>query len=419
MVIPDEDPQCTTDDFDDDEDPVGEGIGEEDGEQDDGDEVEDEPVCVDSGRNSGSRKRRPLPAWLLQPFKAKIEESKRRDANRLPPLYAELQTFWFPQKATFFILQKPDVSPPDLYNPQFFLWDPEALCSHIPCPNCQRPLHRHTHISHPRRCVDADSTFWMLGYCYRCRWCINSKSGRNTLTFRSWDPRILQVLPPHLAAEFPVQMSYRTAMSNTLFSWMRSCFQNGMGSKQFCDALRVQHLLSHDKLQLHHGRHGFTPSSPWLRDMYCKFIEQHQHVFNQHMAMLTAEICAIDHSHKITKHIARVDGEQVFTALLMVTNEKGQIRAINFVATKSHSQFELALVCMWESLVRYGHLQPKIFFTAMPVDRQFLENVFASLCEEVVPVEKYAHLEPFDILSAMMYHKMMGTSSLVLTRSGM
>jgi hypothetical protein len=85
----------------------------------------------------------------------------------------------------------------------------------------------------------------------------------------------------------------------------------------------------------------------------------------------------------------------------MVTNEKGQIRAINFVATKSHSQFELALVCMRESLVRYGHLQPKIFFTAMPVDRQFLENVFASLCEEVVPVEKYAHLEPFDIPSAV------------------
>jgi hypothetical protein len=87
--------------------------------------------------------------------------------------------------------------------------------------------------------------------------------------------------------------------------------------------------------------------------------------------------------------------------LLTVTNEKGQIRAINFVATKSHSQFELALVHMRESLVRYGHLQPKIFFTDMPVDRQFLENVFASLCEEVVPVEKYAHLEPFDILSAV------------------
>jgi len=103
-----------------------------------------------------------------------------------------------------------------------------------------------------------------------------------------------------------------------------------MGSKQFCDALHVQHLLAHDKLQLQylqhlalhqdgldhwtgqrykaflpfddvssHGRHGFTPSSQWLHNMYCKFIEEYQHVFNQQMAMLTAEICAIDHSHKV------------------------------------------------------------------------------------------------------------------------
>jgi len=74
---------------------------------------------------------------------------------------------------------------------------------------------------------------------------------------------------------------------------------------------------------------------------------------------------------------------------------------MNFVATKSHSQFELALVRMQESLVCYGHLQPKLFYTDMPVDRQFLENVFTSLCEHVVPVERYAHLEPFELTSAV------------------
>jgi hypothetical protein len=47
------------------------------------------------------------------------------------------------------------------------------------------------------------------------------------------------------------------------------------------------------------GRHGFIPSSMWLRDMYDGYIEAHKHDFNQHMAMLTAEICAIDHSHKV------------------------------------------------------------------------------------------------------------------------
>ena len=166
QVIPDEDPQRAAEAIDDDEDGVGEGIGEEDEEQDDGDEVEDEPVCVDGAPNPRPRKRRLLPAWLLVPFKAKVEESKQRDTNGLPPLYAHHQTFWFPQKLTFFLLQWPGISPPDLYNPRFFLWDPEVLCNRIPCPNCQWPLHRHTHISHPCRCVDADSTFWMIGYRY-------------------------------------------------------------------------------------------------------------------------------------------------------------------------------------------------------------------------------------------------------------
>ena len=41
---------------------------------------------------------------------------------------------------------------------------------------------------------------------------------------------------------------------------------------------------------------------------------------------------------------ADVDGEQVFTALLTITNEKGEIRTCNVVATKAQSQTELALV---------------------------------------------------------------------------
>ena len=117
-----------------------------------------------------------------------------------------------------------------------------------------------------------------------------------------------------------------------MFDWMRSCFQNGMGAKRFSDALLVQHLLRYDKLHLQYldflahccqdlakftnikyksflsfddtspdGYHGFVPSSQWLRDVYDNFIEEHRHDFNQHMGMLMAEICAIDHSHKASK----------------------------------------------------------------------------------------------------------------------
>jgi hypothetical protein len=60
----------------------------------------------------------------------------------------------------------------------------------------------------------------------------------------------LDVLPPHLAHEFPAHLSHRSRISKTLFSWMRSCFNYGMGSKQFSDALHSQHILCHDLLEL-------------------------------------------------------------------------------------------------------------------------------------------------------------------------
>jgi len=49
---------------------------------------------------------------------------------------------------------------------------------------------------------------------------------------------------------------------------------------------------------------------------------------------------------------------------------------------------------MQESLHLYGHLQPKIIYTDNPAaDKQFLEHVFESLHENVVPVDTHATLK--------------------------
>ena len=88
-----------------------------------------------------------------------------------------------------------------------------------------------------------------------------------------------------------------------------------------------------------------------------------------------------------------MNGEEVFTALLTVTNEKGEIRSCNLVATKSHAQYELALKRIQHSLDLYGHTSPYLFFTDNMADKQFLERCFPSLLKSVEPVEKYAHLE--------------------------
>jgi hypothetical protein len=153
-------------------------------------------------------------------------------------------------------------------------------------------------------------------------------TNKATITFRSWDSHILAVLPPALTAEFPAKLTHRSGVSKALFSWMRTCFLNGMGAKQFSDALLVQHLLRYDELHLQylkflakrpinsyigvkyksflpfddtspHGFHGFVPSAAYLRDIYDDFMEEHQHEIDQMAAITLGEICAIDHSHKV------------------------------------------------------------------------------------------------------------------------
>ena len=153
--------------------------------------------------------------------------------------------------------------------------------------------------------------------------------------------------------------------------------------------------------------------------MYNDHIEGHSFNFRQHMAMLSADICALDHSHKvmlmllcdsciafsslscqITKHLAIIDGEQIFTGLLSLTNELGQIRACNLVATKSHSQFELSMNSIQKLLDLYGHSHPQLIYTDTMANKQFLERCFLLLRKNVIPVEKHDHLEPFELSDA-------------------
>lgn len=343
-VIPEEDPSrpvdpaVARDDPGDLDDGVGDGVGsEDDGDSDDEDNDDNdgsgdenrEQVPIDNTKNRD--RRRPLPSWIMEPFKAYVEASRAENCSQqgLPSLYSSNKSFYFPQPSTFFHFGHHQLSPSLLFNPRFFLWDPGAICGRIPCPNCRTPLQRHNVLPRPRRVVDFDDSIWLIGYRYRCRSCVHPTSGKDTVTFRSWDPRILAVLPPYLAAEFPARLSHRSGITKRLLSFMRSCFTSGMGGKQFSDAIRVQHLLRYNGLHqqyLHvlverrldnwtgqqypaflpfdsqdpEGPRSFVPSAQWLCNIYDAFIEEHQHDFNQHMALLTADVCAIDHSHKVS-----------------------------------------------------------------------------------------------------------------------
>jgi hypothetical protein len=152
------------------------------------------------------------------------------------------------------------------------------------------------------------------------------------------------------------------------------------------------------------GYAGYVPSSRWFRDVYDSYIELHLPRINQYTSMLTGRIVAIDHSHKVTKHIIVVNGVPVFIGLLTVTNEYGEIRVMALVATKSHAQFEVALIRMREALTLYGHTQPEIFYTDNLADKGFLEKCFPSLLKDVQPVDKYSKLPLFTMPSEVAIH---------------
>lgn len=237
---------------------------------------------------------KPLAPWLMDTFSSIVKASAAHNKGDLSSSYAEGR-FWIEPKDNFFSLGDNDLSLQILFNPCFFLWNPLALCPDgIPCLRCQTRLHRKDYIRRPRRCVDFDDCFWIIGYHYRCPSCLHPKSGNcGTVTFHSWETQILDQLPSYLSCEFLAWISYCSAVSLRLFSFMHSCFQKGMGAKQFSDSLRVQHLLHYDQLHLQYlhylayqskvmrptqkykafctfnnisseGYHGFVPSSQYL-----------------------------------------------------------------------------------------------------------------------------------------------------------
>ncbi|KAG6835293.1 hypothetical protein H0H93_003051 [Arthromyces matolae] len=402
---------------------ASEGLGDDEGEGDDDDDVEnDDGGDEDSGRAGDGRtknKRRPLPPWLQNIFQDIVDElNEDRKGLQGHSRHYAAGTFWLPRKSVWFHLHKQNIQPTDTFVPDFFLWDPADLLPGlaISCPNCSHPLTRHTIAKRPRRVVDIDSCFWMIGAIYRCR---KGGVGGCGKMFRSWDSRILAKLPRALAAEFPAHLTWRSGLSRRAFGIVRSCIQHGMAAGAVAEMFRMQHLRRYDEICLQYlhtmigrtslsrqhyepfhsfddksenGFHGFTPSGQWFRDVYDNVMEGHRDVLNQHTAMLTGRVCAIDHSHKLAKHVFKVNGVPIFTALLTVTNEKGEIRVCLFVATKSHSQYVEALRKMSHDLTQYGHPQPELFYTDNLIDKGMLESIFTSLLNEVTPIEKYAHL---------------------------
>ncbi|KAF7783061.1 hypothetical protein Agabi119p4_2437 [Agaricus bisporus var. burnettii] len=115
ILVEEEDPNREVDDLNDEDLEVdGIGIGVDEGIYGNEDNIGDDDTDDTGGVALEDREENihrpscipcwPLPRWLMEPFEAAIEESKRRDNHGLPPLYQK-STFWFPTPAPYFLFR--------------------------------------------------------------------------------------------------------------------------------------------------------------------------------------------------------------------------------------------------------------------------------------------------------------------------
>ncbi|PPQ80673.1 hypothetical protein CVT24_011008 [Panaeolus cyanescens] len=381
------DEECSDDDDDDtgetplERDAEGEGIGVDEDVDREADDVEDPGETRLENLPPPSQQ----PSWLLERDKFCDAKLQSRDKKGVPGLYSEDHTYWIRKASPSLSLQKSTPSPILFYDSDVFVWDPLAMTP-IPCPFCKRPLTRNGKIARLRRCIGIDSTFWIKGYRYRCSHCHHPKSRLRTITFQSWDSRIIQLLPPHIADEFPARFSSRSYYQ-ALATWAIAQYAG----------VRFPAFPPYDN-NGPSGYHGYVPCAAWFRTMYDKFIEEHAQDIYQHTAMLPLNIGALDHSHKLTKRISPVKGQRVIAGVLTVTNENGEIRGCFLVTTTGHSQSLIPLDTISQSHDFYGHDQPRAFYTDnVQGDKRLLETVFKSLTKDVIAVEEYSYLDELQL----------------------
>ncbi|KAF8451047.1 hypothetical protein L210DRAFT_3640047 [Boletus edulis BED1] len=124
-------------------------------------------------------------------------------------------------------------------------------------------------------------------------------------------------------------------------------------------------------------------------------IEHDTPKLKQCIALLPACTLAIDHSFKVIKHLGKVGGAALFTALHTTVNDYGEIWSMLFTMTKGHDQFMPNMYEIAHSLTKFGHGDVEaVFMDNGCADKEEVQHAFPSLFKGVVPVPAHNTLPP-------------------------
>ncbi|KAF5384343.1 hypothetical protein D9615_003177 [Tricholomella constricta] len=410
----------------------------EDEDEDDGMELQNyEDFPSKESDQAGKAKRaawfdkpKTMPNWLYKYFAEIIMPliftKDTKDARQLakPPTFSETSTcrqppsFWVHPPEPAILLSRRRFVPSTLYQPRVFLWLLHFYVNKLCCPDCASILEKNGALK-PR--LDIEDSFYIVTWSYYCR-----KGCRSH--FHGWTKRFLYSLPAYLRMAFPAILLQKSGLSRNIILQLRVGNQHKMGPTGARSQLLEMHTTRFSVLQgqyleaifeLVHGRQdlsdqvqstlhnfmpehfpsfgdfgdpqeyaGFVPSQFYLAQMMNKAIESDESDANQHTACLAPDQLAIDDSHKVNKHIAKIDAhEERAGPLLEIAN----------------------------SVKRYGFSDPPVVFSDDPVkDKQMIYMAFPSLAKNLTPVAAAYGLKPITLPNTV---KVLVLDTLELTES--
>ncbi|KAK7012668.1 hypothetical protein R3P38DRAFT_3323885 [Favolaschia claudopus] len=371
-----------------------------------------------------------MPNWLYRYFHHVIRPLVlRKEGNALAQpitFTSSFPSFWIYPPEPVFALTDHKFDPPTMYRPRVFLWLPHFFVSRMNCPDCGSKLEKNGALR-PRRVVDVDDVFYIVSWAYYCR-----DSCKHH--FHGWSRKILDSLPAYLRLAFPAVLSRKSGLSRNVVNQLRVGNQHKMGPSGVRALLLESHTLRFSTLQAqyleavfemirgrqqgqtgsqqpkidsflteripsfgdfgdHDGYAGFVPTEGYLASMLNKAIEADEDDANQHTACQRPDNLAIDDSHKINKHIAKVDGLPIFGALWTCMDSRG-IRAQALTLTKSHEERIGPLSGIAQSARLYGFDDPLVVFSDDPIkDKSLVYSAFPSLAENLAPPPSSSGLE--------------------------
>lgn len=400
-------------------------------------DAEEDDGAKDTGGKWTFQQPKCMPNWLYSFFQLELNTYLNHKAvadkrTKAPPqIYSQDKaTFWYPRRDPIFSLAKGQFTPKDFYMPNVFLWIPHFLVTQLNCPKCGKKLDLNCKAP-PRRVYGLEQVYWVVTWNYRCKAKTDSKgnvSGCRS-TFRGWSKEILASLPSFLATKFPAHLSKRAALDVSLCRLLLASMREKGGISGLRKYLKELYTHYYDRMHLQYAeaakeredRHyagqdqespqgvsrtqtsmdqyvelasvkafghwadpqgfaGNLPSKNYLISMGNTLVEAEELAHDQMTALLPSNqpFCS-DDSHKVTKHLAKVDGTPVFTALHTIM-AGFFIRGQAFTYTKSHSERAPLVAGIADSVVRFQTGIPPMWINDDPPANNAL---LAPFCDSI------------------------------------